>query len=148
VADVVKYCVELYEYQVQQKNQSISLQTIPAFVNGDREKLWRVFSNLINNAIKFSREGGVIIVTMQVHDSNVIIAVHDHGIGIPENFKSRIFSSPETSNRQGTSGEASFGLGLSISRQIITLHHGKIWFESMPGQGASFYVSLPLTQDQ
>lgn len=148
VADVVKYCAELYEHQVQQKKQSISLQTIPAFVNGDREKLWRVFSNLINNAIKFSREGGVIIVTMQIHENNVITAVHDHGIGIPENFKNRIFSSPETLNRQGTSGEASFGLGLAISRQIITLHHGKIWFESMPGQGASFYVSLPLAADQ
>ncbi|NCI50281.1 sensor histidine kinase [Sediminibacterium roseum] len=145
IADILRYCVALYEHQVQEKNQVVILDTVPAYVSGDQEKLWRVFSNLVSNAIKFSRQNGEIRITTELNNGQVIIAIHDQGIGIPDNFKHRIFESTGAGS-PGTSGEASFGLGLSISKQIISLHKGKIWFESEKGQGASFFVSLPLAE--
>jgi signal transduction histidine kinase len=145
ITDILKYCVALYDHQVQEKKQTVTLDTVPAYVSGDQEKLWRVFSNLVSNAIKFSKKEGEIRIMMEADDENVIIAIHDEGIGIPENFKHKIFESTGAGS-PGTSGEASFGLGLSISKQIISLHHGRIWFESETGAGASFFVSLPLAE--
>jgi signal transduction histidine kinase len=145
IADILKYCVALYDHQVQEKNQTVTLDTEPAYVSADQEKLWRVFSNLISNAIKFSKRNGGIRISMETTDNEVTIAIHDEGIGIPDNFKHKIFESTGVGS-PGTSGEASFGLGLSISKQIISLHHGRIWFESKTGEGASFFVSLPLAK--
>jgi signal transduction histidine kinase len=83
---------------------------------------------------------------MYQENGNIITAIHDQGVGIPENFKSKIFDSAGRGS-SGTSGETSFGLGLSISQQIISLHNGRIWFDSKAGEGTSFYVSLPLVSN-
>ncbi|MDD2793469.1 MAG: tetratricopeptide repeat-containing sensor histidine kinase [Sediminibacterium sp.] len=141
--DVLKYCVELYEHSMKQKRQTIVLNTFPAIVQGEKEKLWRVFSNLMSNAVKFSKEGDEIKVTMKRENGEVVIAFHDHGIGIPEKDQDKVFTSPDQVRQNGTSGEVSFGLGLTISRQIVGIHHGKMWFVSKEGKGTSFYVSLP-----
>jgi signal transduction histidine kinase len=71
------------------------------------------------------------------------IAVQDQGIGVPDEMKQEIFNMFTNAMRPGTSGEQSFGLGLAISRQIIEAHNGKIWFESAPGQGTTFFIDLP-----
>jgi signal transduction histidine kinase len=142
--DVLKYCVELYDHSMKQKKQTIVLDIFPAVVNGEKEKLWRVFSNLMSNAVKFSKEGGEIKVTMQRENGQLVIAFHDKGIGIPEKDQDKVFTSPDKVRQNGTSGEASFGLGLTISRQIVEIHQGKMWFVSREGAGTSFYVSLPL----
>lgn len=141
--DVLKYCVELYDHSMRQKKQTIVLETFPAVVQGEKEKLWRVFSNLLSNAVKFSKEGDEIKVTMKRENGQVVIAFHDHGIGIPEKDQDKVFTSPDMVRQNGTSGEASFGLGLTISRQIVEIHHGKMWFVSKEGKGTSFYVSFP-----
>ncbi len=145
VADQLMYCVELYENKTKEKKQTIILETIPAVINADREKLWRVFSNLIGNAVKFSREGGEISIAMQLVSKNVLISFKDHGIGIPEELKDRIFEPTEATTRRGTFGEASFGLGLSIARHIILQHNGKLWFESNEETGTTFFVLFPLS---
>lgn len=142
--DVLKYCVELYDHSMKQKKQTIVLETFPVVVQGEKEKLWRVFSNLMSNAVKFSKEGGEIRVTMQRENGQILIAFHDKGIGIPEKDQDKVFSSPDKIRQNGTNGEASFGLGLTISRQIVEIHNGKMWFVSKEALGTSFYVSLPV----
>jgi signal transduction histidine kinase len=69
--------------------------------------------------------------------------VKDKGIGIPDNLKDKVFEMHTEAGRTGTSGEKSFGLGLSISRKIVEIHKGKLWFESEPGKETIFYIVLP-----
>jgi signal transduction histidine kinase len=75
----------------------------------------------------------------------VEISVNDRGIGIPDNIKNQVFNMFTNAKRPGTLGEKSFGLGLSICKQIIEKHHGKIWFESDSENGTTFYIRLSKT---
>ncbi|HEV7382670.1 MAG TPA: ATP-binding protein, partial [Dyadobacter sp.] len=108
----------------------------------DREKIWRVFSNLLSNAIKFSPNGGRISVCLENKADKVLLSVHDEGIGIPENLKDQIFQPFNSAKRSGTGGEQSFGIGLSICKQIVEAHGGRIWYESEMGLGTTFFVEL------
>ena len=73
--------------------------------------------------------------------------VRDRGIGIPAGYKNQIIDLYTDLGRTGTSGEQSFGMGLSISRQIIQAHNGRLWFESEQGKGTTFYIELPVEND-
>lgn len=140
---VLRYCVNLLLPKAKEKGITIQLYTIPVTFFGNREKIWRVFSNLITNAIKFSRRGSVIDVRMQPEENDMVkISVKDEGIGIPPDIREKIFNLSPDSSRKGTMGEESFGLGLAISKQIVMAHSGRIWFESEEGKRSVFYVEL------
>lgn len=145
LAVLVTYCVEMLTPKAAGKDQSIKLQTLPCTVQADREKLWRVFSNLIENALKFGPEKSVIDIDFSLADNRVTVAIRDRGIGIPESLKEKIFTMTGDSKRQGTSGEPSYGLGLAICMQIVNAHEGKLWFENRSGGGTAFYVSFECT---
>ncbi len=113
-------------------------------VSIDNEKMWRVISNLIANVIKFSPHGAVIEVRLTEKPGYAVVEVEDHGLGIPEEVKDKVFDMFTEARRTGTAGEKSFGMGLAISKQIVQAHGGKIWFESKPGKGTTFFVELPL----
>jgi signal transduction histidine kinase len=138
------YCVELLHFKAEEKMQQITFQAEHIILPVNREKMWRVMSNLIANAIKFSPSGAGILVQMTETSQQVIIAVEDHGIGIPVEMKDKIFDMFTEAQRPGTAGEQPFGLGLSISKQIVEAHGGKLWFNSKPGNGTTFYVELPI----
>ena len=106
----------------------------------------RVINNLLGNALKFSREGGVINLVLTESKSSVKLEVSDTGIGIPENLIPQLFEMFTPSKRPGTAGEKSFGLGLAICKQIVEAHGGKIWVKSEVGKGSSFYVELYKTR--
>jgi signal transduction histidine kinase len=141
---LLNHCVELLRFKAAEKNQQIILEMIetPVELFILREKIWRVFSNLISNAIKFSRPNSLIYISVTDAGKKVIVAVKDNGIGIPEDIKDRIFNMFTDAKRAGTAGEKSFGLGLSICKQIVENHHGKIWFESDVNNGTTFFVAL------
>ena len=145
LAVLVSYCVDMLSPKAAEKNQTIRLQIVPCTVQADREKLWRVFSNLIGNALKFGPENSDIDIDFTLKDNCVTVAVKDRGIGIPENLKEKIFVMTDDSKRPGTSGEPSYGLGLAICMQIMDAHEGKLWFESRKGGGTIFYVSFACT---
>jgi signal transduction histidine kinase len=148
ITEQLSNCVQLYDHRIKEKQQTMELETVPAYVSGDREKLWRVFSNLISNAIKFTRVNGKIQISMSLVNDELIIAFKDNGIGIPDDMKDRIFEPTEATTRTGTNGERSFGLGLSISKNIIALHGGSLWFESHNLEGSTFFISLPLMKKE
>lgn len=137
--------VELLQFKAKDKQQEILFESIDDSItaNVSYENLWRVFNNLIINAIKFSHEGGIIKVGITRQNSNVLISVADDGIGIPDKDKEHIFDMFTAAKKVGTHGEQPFGLGLSISKKIIEAHNGRIWFESKPGNGTVFFVELP-----
>ncbi len=144
---LLKYCITLLDSKAKEKNQELKISTIPIEINISREKIWRVMSNLISNAIKFSPHGTTINIVMEEKPLSILIAVKDNGIGIPPEIAEKLFAMNADVQRQGTDGEKSFGLGLAISKQIIEAHNGSIWFESIPGFGTTFFVELPITEN-
>lgn len=144
LAAMLQYCVDLLEHKAAAKKQHIKLNTIPVILSGNREKLWRVISNLVANAIKFSPDRSQIVISMIKDDRNVRITVQDNGIGIPDDLRDKVFNMFTDAKRPGTAGEQPFGLGLAISKQIVEAHEGRIWFESEQGSGTTFFVELPL----
>lgn len=137
--------VELLQFKANDKNQQIVFEfdEAPLIAKINHEKIWRVFNNLIVNAIKFSHEGGFINVSIKPRGDKIIVAIADHGVGIPDNDKDKVFEMFTSAKKAGTNGEQPFGLGLSISKKIVELHNGKIWFESEAGKGTTFYIELP-----
>jgi len=143
MARLLEYCVELLQAKANEKHQQLNVHAQPAYIMLNRQKMWRVISNILNNAIKFSHENTEIDITLEQKNGVVLLSVKDNGIGIPEDLKDKIFSHTPEALRTGTAGEESYGLGLSISRKIIEEHNGKLWFESEDGKGSVFYVALP-----
>ncbi|MEZ5016627.1 MAG: ATP-binding protein [Flavipsychrobacter sp.] len=144
---LVKNRVDLIKFRAAEKKQLIDLRLpdnhLSARINSD--KFSRVIGNLITNSIKFSPDNTTIKVELAQENEHFLFSVKDSGIGIPESIKGKIFDIFTDAKRYGTSGEQPFGLGLSISKQIVEAHLGKIWFESKEGEGTTFYVSIPLS---
>ncbi len=111
-------------------------------VKADPERIEQVLVNLIHNAIKFTPPGGQITVTAFAENKQVVFSIRDTGAGIPTESITRIFERFYKIDRSRSSGGT--GLGLSISRHIIEGHGGKIWAESMVGQGSTFFFTLPI----
>ena len=143
---LLSYCIDLLAFKANEKKQKIILHhSKDIIINVSREKIWRVISNLIVNAIKFSPEESTIQVNLKIKPTTIQIKIQDEGIGIPNSLKDKIFNMFTDAKRRGTAGEQSFGLGLAISKQIIEAHEGKIWFENNVNHGTTFYVELPIT---
>ncbi|MEN4100453.1 MAG: ATP-binding protein [Anaerolineaceae bacterium] len=112
-------------------------------VSADSERMEQVLVNLIHNAIKFTSPGGEIKVGAFTQPGKVVFYVHDTGVGISAEALPRIFERFYKADRARSGGGT--GLGLSISRHLVEAHDGRIWAQSVPGQGSTFYFSLPIT---
>jgi signal transduction histidine kinase/ligand-binding sensor domain-containing protein len=135
-------------FKANEKKQEIILNADEQlFSMVDFQKIQRVLSNLISNSIKFSPSGSAITVRLVKNNGSVQISVEDQGIGIPDELKDKVFDMFTRAKRHGTAGEEPFGLGLSICKQIVEAHNGKIWFESQSGKGTKFYLEFPLLQN-
>jgi two-component system, OmpR family, sensor kinase len=120
----------------------------PITIMGDRDRLKQVLLNLGNNAIKYSQEGGQILLSLFVKGDWVQIVLRDHGKGIPEDQLDKIFDRFYREDRSRTryDKKEGFGLGLSITYWIVRHHGGRIEVETKPDQGTAFSVWLPLSQ--
>ncbi|MHB1279347.1 MAG: tetratricopeptide repeat-containing sensor histidine kinase [Bacteroidia bacterium] len=141
--ELIDYCVNFMQLRADEKKQHIHVSGSHVFVPVYRERIWRVFNNLVSNAIKFSQVGGEINIRLQETSTHVRIEVQDNGMGIPAKMGRKIFDVMGDNGRTGTAGERSFGLGLAISLQIMEAHEGRIWFESEEGRGTTFFVEFP-----
>jgi two-component system sensor histidine kinase CreC len=113
-----------------------------ATVEGDRFLLRRALSNLVDNAIDFSPEGGAVHVALEAGPQQAVLRVRDQGPGVPQYAREKVFEKFYSLARPG-SGKRSTGLGLSFVRQIASLHHGRIALENEAGGGAVATLSLP-----
>jgi two-component system, OmpR family, phosphate regulon sensor histidine kinase PhoR len=112
-------------------------------IRGDEERLDQLLMNLLHNAVKFSPGGGTVTVTSDEHPDGVVISVADHGVGIPTKDQARVFERFYKVDRARERGLGGTGLGLAIARHIAEAHGGRIWLESVEGQGSTFSFSLP-----
>jgi signal transduction histidine kinase len=117
-------------------------------IAADRDHLEQVLDNLLSNAIKYSPDGGQIVVRVWDQDDRVVFSVRDHGVGIPSDQLDSVFGLFYQAEDPVSRRTGGMGLGLYISREIIARHGGRIWCESAPGQGSTFFVSLPRTPAQ
>lgn len=108
----------------------------------DEHRLIQAFSNLLSNAIKYSPKEGHVRITSQCDNYRVRIAIIDQGKGIPEEFREHIFTSFSQADSSDTREKGGTGLGLVIAKEIIEGHDGKVNYDSVPGQGATFYFEL------
>ena len=135
--------IEVMRTQAEARRQNIELNIgsgLP-LVWADPDRIGQVLSNLLGNAIKFSPEDSKVIVSALQQGDRVVIGVSDQGPGIPPEYLQKVFD--RYWQPAGTKGLGS-GLGLSIAKGIVEAHCGKIWAESQPGYGSSFYFTLPL----
>jgi signal transduction histidine kinase len=121
-----------------------NLTTLPAQV--DAPRLEQVLINLLQNAVKYSPEGGDITVRLLRQSDTALIEVQDQGLGIPPEEQPHLFERFYRGRDLSMRHIGGTGLGLSISHEIVTAHQGNIWVQSAPGQGSTFFVSLPLNE--
>lgn len=117
-----------------------------ALIRGDADRLIQVVVNLLSNAAKFSPSGGEVTVAVRPELRVARLSVRDHGPGIPDEFRARIFSKFAQADSSDTRAKGGTGLGLAIAREIAERHGGRLWFESAPGDGATFHLDLPLAE--
>ena len=113
----------------------------------DPRRIRQVLTNLLDNAIKYSPQGGQITVTCEVENEFVVVGVADQGVGIPREYADRIFDRFFQIDGASTRKLGGSGLGLAIAKGILEAHHGKIWAEPGAGQGSVFRFSLPIVKD-
>jgi two-component system sensor histidine kinase VicK len=143
--DLLATQIHLYKYQADRKNITLTVDFPDknVYVHTKTGLLIRILDNLFDNAIKFTTQHGNIKTTLRQEEENkAVISVRDTGIGIPENIQHQLFEKHWQTQRPGTENEASTGLGLYISKQIIEELKGEIWFDSIENVGTTFYISL------
>ena len=146
LAHIVKQSCRYWQRSAQERDHTFDtdLPTEPVFVYGNATRLRQVIDNLLNNAIKYTPKGGQISVYLAQRGIQAVLRVQDSGIGIAAQDQPYVFDrffrvrSEQTVDVQGT------GLGLAIARSIVEKHQGRIWVESEPEQGSTFYATFPL----
>ena len=113
------------------------------WVEIDTDKFIQVVDNIMNNAIKYSPDGGVITCRLLETHNHVILSITDQGLGIPRKDLGHIFDRFFRVDKARSRAQGGTGLGLAISKEVIEMHHGKIWVDSIEGKGSTFYISLP-----
>jgi two-component system OmpR family sensor kinase len=119
------------------------IQAHPLVVRGDANLLSQLFSNLLSNAVKYSPDGGLIQITAAQEGTQIAVMIEDHGLGIPETDRERVFE--RYYRGSNTSGIGGSGVGLSLVRTIVDLHKGTIALDSREGEGSRFTIRLPVS---
>ena len=113
----------------------------------DTDKMTQVIDNILNNAIKYSPDGGKITVSMKTTDDQMILSISDQGLGIPKEDLPKIFDRFYRVDKARSRAQGGTGLGLAIAKEIIKQHNGFIWAKSEYGKGSAFTIVLPYDKD-
>lgn len=145
LATLAARAVEDNEGYARKHNVNLSLETggRTALVKADAQRIQQVFANLISNAVKYSPTEGVVEVRLEALPEGFRISVRDHGAGIPDHFRDRIFQRFAQADSSDARQKGGTGLGLSITKAIVEHHRGHIGFTSTPGEGTVFFFDLP-----
>ena len=117
------------------------------WVEIDTDKMTQVIDNIINNAIKYSPDGGKITVSMKTTETQMILSISDEGLGIPKKDLPKIFDRFYRVDKARSRAQGGSGLGLAIAKEIIKQHHGFIWAKSEYGKGSTFTIVLPYDKE-
>lgn len=153
IIEVISEVLGIIKPAAHEKNITIAAKTVPASPKllADKAKFKQIMLNLLSNAVKFNREGGHIDIGWEIVeepagidiDRYLVFSVRDTGIGIREEDKKKLFKEFEQIDSSITREYGGTGLGLVLTKRLVELHNGSIWFESTFGEGSVFYVKLP-----
>lgn len=146
IEDVLEGVVNASQEILRNKNIKLKVEKkeLPKVII-DKEKMGLVIQNLLENAVKYTHQGGKIKISLDNDEKNVIFKIEDSGVGIPKDQQDRIFTKffrAENVTRMETDGT---GLGLYTTKNIIQAHKGEIWFESEENKGTTFYFKIPIS---
>jgi PAS domain S-box-containing protein len=146
---IVRHAIEANRAYAQTFGASIELaaDSDDASVLVDRDRVIQVLTNILSNAAKFSPRGAVVAVAIRAEFDSVRVSVHDRGPGIAAEFRSRIFQRFAQADSSDSRAKGGTGLGLSIAKTIMERLGGSIGFDSVPGEGTTFYVTLPAPRE-
>ena len=149
VKEVVRATVK--GFLVQARNKQLSLQCdfsadVPEMAIGDPGRLRQILMNLVGNALKFTNQGEILVHVMRLHEDTLQFSVSDTGIGISPEKQQTIFEAFVQADTSSTRQYGGTGLGLAIVSQLVALMQGRIWLESKPGSGSTFYFTAPFTR--
>lgn len=125
-----------YEIKRELGNQALWIEI-------DTDQMMRVIDNIMNNAIKYSPDGGTITVRLKQNQNWALLSISDQGLGIPRKDLGKIFDRFYRADKARSRAQGGTGLGLAIAKEIVTAHGGRIWADSREGHGSTFYISLP-----
>ncbi|RLG36913.1 hypothetical protein DRN79_04040, partial [Methanosarcinales archaeon] len=134
--------------EAREKHHKISLSVPDVEIECDKQKIMEVFTNLISNAIKYTNEGGRIEVIVEDRGEDIKCCVSDTGMGIPKEHLPKIFERFYVVDTSLTRESGSLGLGLSIVKEYVRMHGGKVWAISEVGKGSKFFFTLPKRQEE
>ena len=146
---MVNHILDRFEFMLENEATTKKYRIVRNFTSReiyleiDQDRVTQVIDNIINNAIKYSPDGGVITVTMEDSHSHVQLLVADQGLGIPQKDIPHLFERFYRVDKARSREQGGTGLGLAISKEIIELHQGKIWATSIEGKGSTFAFELP-----
>ncbi len=141
LTELVRRCVLLFESKWEQRRLNLNVELDEVTISGDEELLSQVWLNLIDNAVKFTPEGGCVDIRLHKSESSVVFLIRDDGYGISEEAQRHIFDKFYQGDDSHT--VPGNGLGLSIARRVVSLHGGEIRCKSEEGAGTEFTVTLP-----
>ncbi len=141
LCQLIRDAVELYEYVAEERKVTVQIDC-PAtlMVNADKNRLRQVFANLLDNAIKYTPEGGKVTIRGLSKDARAIIEFEDTGPGIPIQEQPRIWERLYRGDKSRS--QRGLGLGLSLVKAVVEAHRGKVSVQSEPGRGAIFRVEI------
>jgi signal transduction histidine kinase len=146
VNHILSECVSLFKNSADQKNiRLVNNISASYYIYADSKMMETVCRNIISNAIKFTPSGGEISVSATEYINNqLLFRIKDTGIGINEERLPKLFLIGEGVSTVGTDNEKGTGLGLILCKELIEMNKGRIWVESTPGKGTTFYIALPM----
>jgi signal transduction histidine kinase len=147
LAALLQQAVAMLRDRAESGGVSLSLEVARDLgtIQGDEVKLRQVVVNLVSNAVKFTPAGGSVEVRARLDGGDVVVSVRDTGIGIAADERDRIFEAFQRGGREVRTSTEGTGLGLTLSRQIVELHGGRLWMETRVGEGSVFSFAIPRT---
>ncbi len=144
MCDICSETISLLKFQAQAKEIEIFLDVpddIEIFI--DNEMLQTLIRNLVSNALKYTTPGGRVVLKAVRKNDEVLFSVSDDGIGMEPQTLNSLFKLGETISMEGTAGERGTGFGLMICKEFVEKHGGRIYAESTPGKGSTFFFTIP-----
>jgi signal transduction histidine kinase len=149
VLDILERVTGAVQLQAGQKNIALNVELpkdMPHAVEADGALLHQAVYNLVENAIKYTPEGGRVTIRTRAEPEHIVFEIEDSGIGIPAEDMPRLFEKFYRGKQREARAQHGTGLGLAIVRSIAESHGGKVWVESEIGKGSTFFLQIPLTQ--
>ncbi|MBP8294566.1 MAG: GAF domain-containing protein [Burkholderiales bacterium] len=146
LADAVSNAITLVRERAQRHGIALGQQIDPSLaeITADERKFKQILLNLLSNAVKFTPDGGRIDIAARREANDIVVAVHDTGIGIAPEDQAAVFEEFRQVGRSYTNKQEGTGLGLALTRRFVELHGGRIWLESEPGRGSTFTFTIPV----